>query len=97
MITVTKIDIIKDSIYCYDEETDEKVIYPLIGVDTFITEFSDTQDLLTVNISNPKARLIRFYSITESIPQRFEIIDYTDMTAGQKVIFDEFVNHIKAL
>ena len=58
MITVTKIDIIKDSIYCYDEETDEKVIYPLIGVDTFITEFSDTQDLLTVNISNPKARLI---------------------------------------
>ena len=97
MITVTKIDIIKDSIYCYDEETDEKVIYPLIGVDTFITEFSDTQDLLTVNISNPKARLIRFYSITESIPQRFEIIDYTDMTSGQKVIFDEFVNHIKAL
>ena len=97
MENVTKIDIIGQEIACYNEETDERVIYPLVGVDIFINEFSDTQDLLTVNISNPKARLIRFYSITESIPQRFEIIDYTDMTAGQKVIFDEFVNHIKAL
>ena len=97
MENVTKIDIIGQEIASYNEETDERVIYPLVGVDTFMNEFSDTQDLLTVNISNPKARLIRFYSITESIPQRFEIIDYTDMTAGQKVIFDEFVNHIKAL
>ena len=97
MITVTKIDIIKDKIYCYDEETDERVIYPLVGVDTFMNEFSDTQDLLTVNITNPKARLIKFYAITESIPESFIILDYSDMTAEQKVIFDEFIIHIQTL
>ena len=97
MITVTTIDIIKDKIYCYDEETDERVIYPLVGVDTFMNEFSDTQDLLTVNITDPLARLIKFYAISESEPESFIILDYTDMTAGQKVIFDEFIIHIQTL
>jgi len=97
MENVTKIDIIGQEIASYNEETDERVIYPLVGVDTFMNEFSDTQELLTVNVTSPKARIVKFYEITESIPERFEIIDYSDMTTVQKGLFDEFVNHIKAL
>jgi len=97
MENVTKIDIIEQQIVCYDEETDEKVIYPLVCVDAFMNEFSDTQDLLTVNINDPLARLIKFYEITESAPESFIILDYTDMTVEQKVIFDEFIIHIQTL
>jgi len=97
MENVTKIDIIEQQIVCYDEQTDERVIYPLVGVDAFMNEFSDTQDLLTVNITDPLVRLIKFYAITESIPESFIILDYTDMTDEQKVIFDEFIIHIQTL
>jgi len=97
MENVTKIDIIEQQIVCYDEQTDEKVIYPLVGVDAFMNEFSDTQDLLTVNITDPLVRLIKFYAITESIPESFIILDYTDMTDEQKVIFNEFIIHIQTL
>ena len=97
MENVTKIDIIGQEIVCYDEQTDERVIYPLVGVDAFMNEFSDTQDLLTVNITDPLARLIKFYAISESEPESFIILDYTDMTAEQKVIFDEFIIHIQTL
>ena len=97
MENVTKIDIIGQEIFCYDEQTDERVIYPLVGVDAFMNEFSDTQDLLTVNITDPLARLVKFYAITESVPESFIILDYTDMTAEQKVIFDEFIIHIQTL
>lgn len=97
MENVTKIDIIEQQIVCYDEQTDEKVIYPLVGVDAFMNEFSDTQDLLTVNITDPLARLIKFYAISESIPESFIILDYTDMTDEQKVIFNEFIIHIQTL
>lgn len=97
MEAATKIDIIKDKIYCYDEETGDKDIHDLTGFDDFISEFSDTQDLLTVNISSPKARIVKFYLITESIPERFEIIDYSDMTTVQKSLFDNFVTDVRAL
>ena len=97
MENVTKIDIIEQQIVCYNEQTDERVIYPLVGVDAFMNEFSDTQDLLTVNITDPLVRLIKFYAITESIPESFIILDYTDMTDEQKVIFDEFIIHIQTL
>jgi len=97
MENVTKIDIIEQQIVCYDEQTDERVIYPLVGVDAFMNEFSDTQDLLTVNITDPLVRLIKFYAITESIPESFIILDYTDMTDEQKVIFNEFIIHIQTL
>jgi len=97
MENVTKIDIIEQQIVCYDEQTDERVIYPLVGVDAFMNEFSDTQDLLTVNITDPLVRLIKFYAISESIPESFIILDYTDMTDEQKVIFNEFIIHIQTL
>lgn len=97
MHNVTKIDIIKQEIFCYDEEKNEKEIYPLTSeYDFFINEFSNTQELLTVNIYKPMPRLIRFYNITESVPESFVILEYADMTANQKVIFDEFVEMIKA-
>jgi hypothetical protein len=97
MENVTKIDIMVDTIYCYDELTNERVNYPLTAeYDFFMNEFSDTQELLTVNISDPIARIIKFYNIENSVPNSFTELDYVDMTEEQKGIFDAFVEMIKA-
>jgi len=97
MENVTKIDIMVDTIYCYDELTNEKVEYPLTSeYDFFMNEFSDTQDLLTVNITDPIARVMKFYGIENSIPKSFTELDYVDMTEEQKGIFDTFVELIKS-
>ena len=97
MENVTKIDIMIDTIYCYDEMTNERIDYPLTSdYDFFVNEFSDTQELLTVNISDPIARIMKFYTIENSVPKSFTELDYVDMTEEQKVIFDTFVDMIKS-
>lgn len=97
METVTKIDIISTNIYAYDELTNTKEIYPLTAeYDFFMNEFSDTQELLTVNITDPIARIMKFYNIENSIPKSYTELDYVDMTPEQKVDFDAFVELIKS-
>jgi hypothetical protein len=96
METVTKIDIINNEINCYDELAGERVVYPLdSSYDFFMDEFSDTQDLLTVNIYDPIPRVMKFYNINESIPSSFIEIDYVDMTSNEQTIFNSFVEMIK--
>jgi len=96
MENVTKIDIIGTEIYAYNELDNTKEIYPLTKeYDFFMNEFSDTQELLTVNISDPIARIMKFYTIENSIPKSFVELDYADMTAEQKIIFDSFIEIIK--
>ena len=96
METVTKIDIISDNIYCYDELNNTREIYPLTPeYDFFMSEFSDTQELLSVNIYDPIPRVMKFYNIENSIPRSFIELDYVDMTDDQKTTWDTFVNLIK--
>jgi len=96
MEAVTKIDIISKEIYAYDELTSTKEIYPLTDeYDFFINEFSDTQDLLSVNIYNPIPRIMKFYGIENSVPKSFSELDYENMTNEQKKCFDSFVEMIK--
>jgi len=96
MENVSKIDIMADTIYCYDELTNERIDYSLTSeYDFFMDEFSDTQELLSVNIYNPIPRIIKFYTIENSIPKSFTELDYIEMTEEQKVIFDSFVEMIK--
>jgi hypothetical protein len=97
MENVTKIDIIGEEIYAYNELDNTKEIYPLTSeYDFFMNEFSDTQDLLTVNISDPIARVMKFYTIENSVPKSFTELDYVDMTDEQKAIWDAFVTMIKS-
>ena len=97
MENVTKIDIIGTEIYAYNELDNTKEIYPLTKeYDFFMNEFSDTQELLTVNISDPIARIMKFYTIENSVPKSFVEFDYIDMTREQKAIFDTFVEMIKS-
>jgi hypothetical protein len=95
MENVTKIDIIGTEIYAYNELDNTKEIYPLTEeYDFFMNEFSDTQELLTVNISDPIARIMKFYTIENSVPKSFTELDYVDMTEEQKSIWDAFVQMI---
>lgn len=96
MESVTKIDIMGVEIYAYDELTNTKEIYPLTPeYDFFMEAFSDTQELLPVNIYNPIPRIMKFYGIENSIPKEFTELDYVDMTVEQKADFDAFVELIK--
>ncbi len=96
MENVTKIDIMMEVIHCYDELTNERIDYPLTKeYDFFMNEFSDTQELLTVNISDPIARIMKFYTIENSVPKSSVELDYIEMSNEQKVIFDAFVEMIK--
>ena len=61
----------------------------------FMNEFSDTQELLTVNITDPIARIMKFYNIETSVPESYTELDYIDMTEEQKADFDAFVEMIK--
>ena len=97
MEDVTKIDIIGQDIFCYNEDNGNREIYPLTEeYDFFMNAFSDTQDLLTVNIIDPISRIIKFYSIEESIPKTFIELDYINMSTENQIIFDAFVLLIKS-
>ena len=96
METVTKIDIIKSKIFCYDENSNTKEIYTLTSeYDFFMNEFSDTQDLLTVNIKYPVKRIVKFYEIKESVPQYYIQKLFIDMTETQKNKLNDMIELIK--
>ena len=59
-------------------------------------EFSDTQELLLVNIYNPIPRIMKFYTTENSVPKSFIELDYIDMSEEQKQIFDAFVEIFKS-
>lgn len=93
---IEKIDIIGQTIYKYDNR------FQLVGelvltseYDSFINTFSNGQDLLTVNISQPIKRVMRFYKIDMGIPESFDEIDYLVMDDNQKNSVDEFIELIK--
>ena len=97
MEDVTKIDIIGQDIFCYNEDNGNREIYPLTEeYNFFMNIFSDTQDLLTVNITVPIPRVMKFYTIENSIPESFIEIDYSEMTEEQKEAFDAFIAMIKS-
>jgi len=90
-----KIDIIGQVIYRYNDLQEQQESTPLTSeYDTFINEFSDTQDLLSINVSQPIKRIMKFYEIKEGIPNSFEELDYLEMTAPQQVILDNFINQV---
>jgi len=92
---IEKIDIIGLVIYRYNELQEQQESTPLTSeYDTFINEFSDTQDLLSINVSNPIKRIMKFYEIKEGIPNSFEELDYLEMTAPQQLILDNFINEV---
>ena len=92
---IEKIDIIGLVIYRYNELQEQQPSIPLTSeYDTFINEFSDTQDLLSINVSQPIKRIMKFYEIKEGIPNSFEELDYLEMTAPQQVILDNFINQV---
>lgn len=97
METVSKIDIMVESIFCYDELANTMETLPLTQeYDFFMNTFSDNQDLLTVNIYNPIPRIIKFYGIVDSRPDSFVEINYDTMTISEKESFNNFVTLIKS-
>lgn len=93
---IEKIDIIGQIIYKYDNR------FQLVGqlmvtseYDSFINTFSNNQDLLTVNITQPIKRVMRFYKIDMGIPESFDELDYSVMNQNQQNSVDEFIELIK--
>lgn len=92
---IDKIDIINDNIHCYNKEQSQNINSKIdSSMNEFLNTFSDTQDLITINISKPIKRIVKFYDINESIPASFIEKLYSDMTSSEKLILDDFINKI---
>ena len=85
-----KLDIIGNVLYRYDSDMEQQES-TTFNDDTFETTFMDTQDLLTINISQPIKRIMKFYDINMGVPESFEELDYDSMTEQQKTILDNFI------
>ena len=85
-----KLDIIGDVIYRYDSEMAQQEKTELNNP-VFESMFIDTQDLTTVNVSQPIKRIMKFYNITDGVPESFVEIDYSIMSDEQKLAIDNFI------
>jgi hypothetical protein len=85
-----KIDIMGNVLYRYDSDMKQQES-TTFNDDTFETTFMGTQDLLTINISQPIKRIMKFYDINMGVPESFEELDYDSMTEQQKTILDNFI------
>ena len=85
-----KFDIIDDLIFRYDSEMEQQES-TILNDNDFKNAFIDNEDLLTINVSQPLKRIVKFYNIQMGIPESFEELDYNLMTAEQKTILDNFI------
>lgn len=85
-----KFDIINSVTYRYnsDMEAQDSIAF---NDATFESTFMDTQELLTINVSEPIKRIMKFYNIEMGIPESFTELDYDSMTAIQKTALDNFI------
>ena len=86
-----KFDIIAEVTYRYnsDMEQQDSVAFN----DTAFQEtFMDTQELLTINVSQPIKRIMKFYNINMGIPESFVELDYNLMTNEEKITLDNFIS-----
>jgi hypothetical protein len=85
-----KFDIIEDVVYRYDSDMQQQADTTFNDA-TFEAAFMDTQDLLTINVSQPIKRIVKFYNIQMGIPESITELDYESMTAEQKSVLDDFI------
>ena len=85
-----KFDIINGMVYRYDVDMNQQPSEPFNDA-TFEATFMDTQDLLTINVSEPIKRIIKFYNIQMGIPESIVELDYDSMTLEQKGVLDNFI------
>lgn len=85
-----KFDIINRVVYRYDADMNQQVSESFNNA-TFEATFMDTQELLTINVSQPIKRIVKFYNIQMGIPESIVELDYDSMTAEQKGILDNFI------
>jgi len=86
-----KLDIIGNVVYRYDSDMEQQESITFNDI-TFQATFMDTQDLLTINISQPIKRIMKFYNINMGIPESFVELDYNLMTNEEKITLDNFIN-----
>lgn len=85
-----KFDIIENVTYRYDSDMQQQESIAFNDT-AFETTFMDTQDLLTINVSQPIKRIVKFYNIQMGIPESIVELDYDSMTAEHKATLDNFI------
>lgn len=90
-MNIEKIDIIDNIVIRYDDMITIEVRPLEDMLPSFWNEFHTDEELLTINITNPFKRIVKFYGIINSIPTSIEELEYIDMTLEQKSILDEFI------
>jgi hypothetical protein len=87
-----KFDIINNVTYRYDSDMEQQESVPF-NDNTFESTFMDTQDILSINVTFPVKRIVKFYNVEMGIPESFTELDYDSMTAEQKSVLDGFITN----
>ena len=87
---IEKFDIIQQVTYRYDSDMEQQESV-LFNDNTFESTFMDTQDILSINVTFPIKRIVKFYNVKMGIPESFTELDYDSMTAEQKTVLDNFI------
>jgi hypothetical protein len=88
---IEKIDIMPKQTVVYDLNG-TLLITDTTGVAQFNATFVDSCEMVTINLTMPIKRIVKFYKIQDAIPESFVEVRYNDMTNEQKYFFDNFVN-----
>ena len=91
-MTLEKLDIIGEAVYCYDDKYE--LVKTLALSDFTGIDFSYLKDskLFTLNVTQPIKRAIKFTELNGLDTQaEFVEFPYTDMTPEQQAEFDSFV------
>ena len=88
---VEKLDLLPNYTAIYNNQMQLIRINDTTTVSDFNVMFADSCDLVTLNVSIPIKRLMKFYGIKDAIPGAYIEVPYSTMTAEQKQIFDNFV------
>lgn len=95
---IEKLDIINNLVYCYNEKfelTKTLEISQFQGIDF---SYVNGSKLFTLNVTNPIKRAIYFKELNDlNTTAEFVEYPYEDMTAEQKVDFDNFVEQANKL
>lgn len=93
-MNIEKIDIMDNIVIRYDDYMTVEYKSLEDVTPNFWNEFHSDEELLTINITNPTKRIVKFWGIVNSFPTNIEEMLYIDMNENQKEALDEFISSL---
>jgi hypothetical protein len=93
-----KIDVIRDKVFCYDENCDLIKSLNLADFQNIDFSYLEGSKLFSFNLIEPAKRIVKFTEVNGlDSTAEFEVYLYEDMNDQQKADFNSFVTQAETL